>query len=429
MSWTLEIEHPLGESVIRRWRAPSGLGLIALRDPAAPIVSYQTWYRVGSRHEQPGMTGMAHLFEHLMFGRTRTLAAGQLDLLIEACGGETNAATWVDWTFYRISVPADSLELAVRIEADRMHQLVLGAEELETERGVVMNERRERVDDDVDGFLAEELFRAAFTTHPYRWPTIGWMEDLEKLALPEVQRFYQTFYAPNNATLVVVGDVDEAHLLDLVAAHYGALAPATLPAETAVTEPPAAGERRLQFTRPVQADRLLIGWRSPGHGDADWPALDIIDKLLTGGPSSRLYRRLVIDEEVAISVDGGPLPFRDPALYELSIHLTREADADQVLAMVDDEVARLQAEPVPEVELAKVRSGVETDFWSALTTIDGRAEALGHYETTLGDFRRLFDMAGRLAAVDAGAVAAAARRWLQPSARTIVVATAPEDGA
>jgi zinc protease len=189
-----------------------------------------------------------------------------------------------------------------------------------------------------------------------------------------------------------------------------------------VTEPPAPAERRLRFGRPVPSERLLLGWRSPGHGDPDWPALDMVDKLLTGGPSSRLYKRLVVDEEVASAVDGGPLPFRDPSLYELSVHLTRDASADQVLAMVDEEVDRLRREPVGAAELDKVRSCVETDFWSALTTIDGRAEALGHHETTLGDFRSLFHMAGRLVAVDAGAIAAAASRWLDHSQRTVVVA-------
>ncbi|HTM22174.1 MAG TPA: pitrilysin family protein, partial [Kofleriaceae bacterium] len=417
----------LGEGAVRRFRADSGLRLIVLRDPAAPIVSFQTWYRVGSRHEQPGLTGMAHLFEHLMFGRTESLAAGELDRMIEAHGGDSNAATWVDWTFYRISLPSDAIELAVRIEADRMAHLVLGAEELESEREVVMNERRERVDDDVDGFLSEELFRAAFTVHPYRWPTIGWMEDLEQLALPEVQRFYRTYYAPNNATLVVVGDFAEERLLDLVEARYRAIAPADIPAPAAIVEPPLTAERRLRFPRPVQGERLLVGWRSPAQAEADWAALDVIDKLLTGGPSSRLYKRLVIDEELASAVDGGPLPFRDPSLYEMSVHLTREASADRVLAVIDDELARLRAEPAPAAELAKVHSCVETDFWSALTTVDGKAEALGHYETTLGDFAELFAMADRLAAVDAAAVTAAAARWLDPGRRTVVIAE-PLDG-
>jgi len=426
-NFTLEAEHALGGQPIRRWRARSGLSLVVMRDPAAPIVSYQTWYRVGSRHEQPGMTGMAHLFEHLMFGRTRTLGPGELDRLVEAHGGDTNAATWVDWTYYRISLPADALELAVRIEADRMHDLVLGETELEAEREVVMNERRERVDDDVDGFLAEELFRAAFTVHPYRWPTIGWMDDLRRLALPEVQRFYRTYYAPNNATLVVVGDLDERALLELVDRHYGGIAPAELPVESVAAEPPPVGERRLRFARPVHGERVLIGWRSPAQGEGDWAALDFIDKLLTGGPSSRLYRRLVIDEEIASSVDGGPLPFRDPGLYELSVHLTRDGDVDRALAAIDDELGRLRSEPVGAAELDKVRSCVETDFWSALAAIDGRAEALGHYQVTLGDFRRLFDTADRLARLDAADVTAAAARWLVPEARAVVVAE-PDGG-
>jgi zinc protease len=217
--WTLDAEAPMASTgrslLVRRWRWPSGLVLLTAIDRSAPVLSYQTWFRVGSKHEQPGRTGMAHLFEHLMFNQTTTLAAGDFDRLIEQTGGDSNAATWVDWTYYRDTVPARDLALCVRLEADRMHNLVLEDGPLEAEREVVANERLQRVDDDVDGFLDEELYRLAFTRHPYRWPTIGWMEDIRGLKKPDVVRFYRTFYAPNNATVVVVGHFAQAELLAL----------------------------------------------------------------------------------------------------------------------------------------------------------------------------------------------------------------------
>ncbi|MGE3548097.1 MAG: M16 family metallopeptidase, partial [Kofleriaceae bacterium] len=178
-SWQFEAEAPAGRGTMaRRYRLNNGLGLIMAVDRRAPIVALQTWFRVGSRHERPGATGMAHLFEHLMFGQTESMPPGEFDRLVEHTGGESNAATWVDWTYYRLSLPARDLALGVRLEAERMQHLVLEPTPVEAERDVVTNERRERVEDDVDGWLDEQLMAHAFTDHPYRWPTIGWMEDI-----------------------------------------------------------------------------------------------------------------------------------------------------------------------------------------------------------------------------------------------------------
>ncbi|HEY0191466.1 MAG TPA: pitrilysin family protein, partial [Kofleriaceae bacterium] len=257
-SWRLEAEARVGRGITaRRYRLANGLGLVTAIDRSAPIVALQTWYRVGSRHERPGATGMAHLFEHLMFGQTQKLAPGEFDRLVEVTGGESNAATWVDWTYYRLSLPARDLELGVRLESERMQLLVLEPVPVEAERDVVTNERRERVEDDVDGWLDEQLMAHAFTEHPYRWPTIGWMEDIRALALPEIRAFYRTWYAPNNATLICVGDFDEQQLLGLVADHYGHIPPAELPVTTAPAEPAQTRERVVRAPKPIATDRLL----------------------------------------------------------------------------------------------------------------------------------------------------------------------------
>lgn len=422
MTWTLDAEHPFGNGRIRRYLAPSGLRVVFLADRAAPVFSYQTWFRVGSRHERPGMTGMAHFFEHLMFGETTSHGPGELDRLVEQTGGDTNAATWSDWTYYRTSLPAKDLELAVRLESERMHSLVLEDEQLETERDVVISERRERVDDDVDGFLDEELNALAFTVHPYRWPTIGWMADIQALAKPEVQRFYRTFYAPNNATIVLCGDIDEDRALDLIARYYGPIPPAEIPAEVSVIEPEQHEQRCRRFAKPVSADRLLMGYKVPGQGHPDWVALEFIASLLTGGPSSRLHRRLVIETELTSSVDCGVPPFRDPSLFRFAANMGRGHRADEAIAEIDRALATLAREPVTAAELAKVKNCVETDFWSALEDFDGKAEALGHYETTLGDFRHLFRLAEQLAEVSAEDVRRAAAAYLTPERRTVVIA-------
>jgi len=428
-SWELEAEAPAGRGVTaRRYRLANGLGLIAAIDRRAPIVALQTWYRVGSRHERPGATGMAHLFEHLMFGQTEGLPPGEFDRLVERTGGESNAATWVDWTYYRLSLPARDLELGIKLEAERMQRLVLEPTPVEAERDVVTNERRERVEDDVDGWLDEQLMAHAFTEHPYRWPTIGWMEDIRALALPDIRAFYRTWYAPNNATIVCVGDFDDEKLRELIAHYYASIEPAQLPEAARVTEPEQTKERIVRAPKPIATDRLLVGYKAPGQDDPDWAALEIVSTLLAGCPSARLYRRLVIDKEAASSVDAQLTPFRDPSLLRLAVTTARGHDANEILATIDREIAALVETPPSAKEVEKAKAIAETDFWSSLVDVDGKAEALGHYETALGDFRRLSVIADRLTQVTADDVARVVRNYLLPTKRTIVIAEPEEDG-
>ena len=429
-SWTLEAEASLGRSLtVRRWRWPSGLGVITAVDRAAPVLSYQTWFRVGSRHEQPGRTGMAHLFEHLMFNQTETLPPGEFDRVVERTGGESNAATWVDWTYYRLSLPARDLELAVRLEAERMTRLVLDEGPVESERDVVTNERRERVEDDVDGWLDEQLMALAFKVHPYSWPTIGWMQDIRALPLDDIRAFYRTWYAPNNATLVVVGDLDEARLLELVARGYGDIPPAILPAGDAQPEPVQTEERRLAAGKPIASDRLLMGWKAPGQADPDWAVLDLVSTLLAGSPSTQLHRRLVIQKEIASSVDTQLTPFRDPSLLRVAVTMARGHRADEAIAEIDAVIDAMAESPPPAAELAKAKNLVETDFWAGLLDADGKAEALGHHETALGDFRSLTTLAERLAAVTADDVTRVVRTYLRRDRRSIVIAEPEPEGA
>ncbi|HEY0477474.1 MAG TPA: pitrilysin family protein [Kofleriaceae bacterium] len=422
-SWRLEAEAQIGRGVMaRRFRLGNGLGLITVIDPRAPIVALQTWYRVGSRHERPGATGMAHLFEHLMFGATASLPPGEFDRLVERTGGESNAATWVDWTYYRLSLPARDLPLGIQLESGRMQNLVLEPAPVEAERDVVTNERRERVEDDVDGWLDEQLMAHAFTEHPYRWPTIGWMEDIRALPLAEIRAFYRTWYAPNNATLVCVGEIDEAAVLDLVARSYGDLPPATLPEIARVREPEQTRERVVRAPKPIATDRLLVGYKAPGQDDADWATLEIIATLLAGCPSARLYRRLVIEHEAASSVDAQLTPFRDPSLLRLAVTAARGHTADEILAVIDRELAAMAEQPPRHAEVEKAKAIAETDFWTSLVDVDGKAEALGHYETALGDFRKVNAIAERLAAVTHDDVARCVRGYLRSERRTVVIA-------
>lgn len=418
----LEAEAYLGDRPVRRYRLASGLGVILFADPSAPIVSYQTWFGVGSRHEKPGRTGIAHLFEHLMFGPTKTFGAGQLDRLIEESGGDTNAATWVDWTFYRCSVPAPKIDLCARIESDRLVSLILDADALATEREVVIHERMQRVDDDVDGFLDEKLCRLAYGDHPYGHPTIGWMEDIRAIDVSDLHAFYRQYYAPNNATLVIAGDINEREVLELVGELYGDIPASQIPTEKSPPSCPTPPQAVVSFPKPIPAPRMAVGFVGVGQDHPDWPVLDVIAAVLCGAPSARLYREAVIEHELCSEIVSGIAPFSRPALFRVDASLRRGVTAEAVLALLDAQCETLSREPLGNAELDKVKSVLETNFWLELSSLDGKAEAIGHFETTLGDFSRLWTLAERIRSVTAEDVMRVAATYLQPDKRRVAIA-------
>jgi len=421
VSWTFECEARLGTSLVaRRHRLSNGLCLVSVVDHSAPIVAYQSWFSVGSRHEQEGRTGMCHLFEHLMFNETKSLPVGEFDRQIEAIGGDTNAATWVDWTFYRASIPKDALGLIISLEATRMTELVLTPKVVEAEREVVINERLQCIHDDVDGFAGQELFRHAFETHGYRWPTIGWMDDIKALSIPDMEQFYADYYAPNNLTLVVVGDFEESELLASVEDKYGALVSSNVSPPDSAPEPPQLGERCHSYKKPVNSARVLYGYKAPPQGHADWPAISFACQLLSGSASAPLHRELVVHRELASSISCEVMPFRDASLIELSATATREHTLDELQEAIDTELGALADKPIPQSEVDKVANQVETEFWGSLTTVDGKAESLGHYQCVHGDFRALFSMAESLAAVTAEDVRRVLSTYFTESTRTVI---------
>jgi zinc protease len=419
---TLIDRHPFGPRLhVEKHRLDNGLVVLLLADRSAPVVAYHTWLRVGSRHERPGRSGIAHLFEHLMFNQTEALAAGEFDRRMEALGGDSNAATWVDWTHYKDSAPAAALPVLIELEVERLRHLVLEHDQVEAEREVVLNERRQRVDDDVEGLLAEEVYRVAFERHPYGHPTIGWRADIQAITIADARAFYRTYYAPNNASLVVVGDFEPAATLDLIARAYGAIPPAELPALETPVEPPQRGERRARLSKPAAADRVVFAYKAPAQAHEDWIPLLVLNEILVGGPSSRLYRQLIVEREVASSVQGMLAPFSEPGLYELFVSMKRGSPAAVAEEVVGLCAETLRRDPPAPADLTKAKNRLETDHWAELETADGKAEALGHHETTAGDHRRLFEVARRVEAVTADDVLRVARRYLVDDERTVVV--------
>jgi len=413
-------DHAFGADVVRRHQLDNGLTVLTLVDRSAPVVSYFTWFGVGSRHEKPGKTGLAHLFEHLMFNETEHLAAGEFDRKLEENGAESNAATWVDWTYYYESLPADRLALAIELESDRMGHLVLRDKQVASEKEVVANERRMRVEDDVEGAASEVLYATAFSKHAYHWPTIGWMPDIEGFTPDDCASFYRTYYAPNNATVVIVGDFDEADALARIEAAYGKLKSAAIPVEDIEPEPPQVDERLVTLKKPTPTDKVFLGWHGPALGDVDHGALTVMNEVLSGGRASRLHRALVIEAEAASDFRGWVGTFRDPGLYEITASARTGKSADDLLAILDREIARMRDEVCTDDEVLRAKARLELGFLQSLETTSGKAEQIGFYETMLGDPAAAFRKLEQYRRVTAADVRRVARRYLVPRARTVV---------
>jgi zinc protease len=405
---------------VHRFRLGNGLRLLVLVDRSAPVMSYFTWFRVGSRHEKPGKTGLAHLFEHLMFNESEGVKAGEFDRKLEENGAESNAATWLDWTYYYESLPKDRFALAVKLESNRMAKLVLREPQIVSEKEVVANERRMRVDDDVEGIANEILYKTAFTKHPYHWPTIGWMIDIENFTPADCVAFYTTYYAPNNATIVICGDVREQDVLERIRDAYGPIPASTIPEEDTTPEPVQLESRSVTLKKPTASEKILLGFHGPALGDADHAALSILNEVLFGGRASRMYRELVTTHEVCTDLRGWVSTFRDPGLYEMYFTARIGTAGADLLARVDAELVKVRDEVVTEEELERAKARLELGLVQSLETASGKAEQIGFYDTVLGDPAAAFRRLEAYRRVTTGEMRTAARRYLRLDARTVI---------
>lgn len=408
----------------------NGLEVLVLSDPASPVVAFQTWFRVGSRHEREGKTGLAHLFEHLMFGETENLKRGEFDRRIESVGASMNAATWLDWTYYHETFLPEHLAMIAELEAERMSRLVLGEKQVATEKEVVANERRFRVENSVEGAATERLWSTAFVRHSYHHPTIGWMNDILSFTVDDCRTFYKTYYSPNNACIVIAGDVREEDALAVVRRTHGWMQRQEIPPERTLKEPPQEGERTARLSKPTPTPKVSVAWKSPPLGHPDHPAVAVMAQVLLGGRSGRLPRKLVHDGEIASDVGGGPGSFRDPALLEIWVDLreghTQQEALDVVLAEAD---ALAGSAPPGEDEIERARNQVLLAFRSGLETAEGRAERIGFFHVTAGDAGAIERRQEALLRTTGEDVRRAAERYLRPQTRTIVFVDPAEGGA
>jgi predicted Zn-dependent peptidase len=412
---------------VRATTLPNGLRLRILREAGAPTVSYATFFQVGSRNERPGATGISHLFEHMMFNGAAKYGPKAFDRVLEARGGHSNAYTSNDLTVYYEDFAAAALETVVDLESDRMRSLRIDDAALEQEREVVKEERRLRTDNSVFGLMEEALESLVYQAHPYRWPVIGWMSDIERISRADCEAFFRTCYAPGNAAIYVVGDLDPAAVEALVTAAYGDI-PAGPPVPPVPSgEPEQRGERRAEIRFPAQAPSLLLGWRGPAARGPDAAALDLAQICLAGGEASRLRRSLVHGAGLAVSVSASFAWRIDPGVFMLYAELAPGAKVDKVDRAITLELARLAARGPTAGELGRARALLRSSVLHELGTHHGLAHALGQAEALLGDWREAGRQLTAYAAVRSADVRRVVEQYLAPERRSVVTLR-PEGG-
>jgi zinc protease len=400
----------------------NGLRVLVQEDSRNPIVAVQVFYRVGSRNELPGATGLAHFLEHMMFKGTPTHGRGEISRLIELNGGRDNAFTTKDMTGYHVSIAADRLDLVLGLEADRMRNLLLAPAEIDSERKVVMEERRTRIDDDPEGVVYEAMSSIAFLAHPYRWPIIGWMSDIARINPGELRAFYDTYYRPNNAILVIAGDVKAADALARVRRHFGPIPRGATPAPVTALEPDQSDERRVIVRKEAtQLPVVNIAWHVPNFRSEDAPALELLSTLLSEGRASRLYRHLVYDKRMALGA-GGEYSYSslDPTLFWFFATLLPGQSPEVVEQALLAEVEQLKKEPVPAEELTRARNQIEASFVWEQDSVFTRASVLGRFEM-LGSWRMLDDFLPKVRAVTAADLQRVAQRYFAVDRKNVSI--------
>ncbi|MEW6325145.1 MAG: pitrilysin family protein [Nitrospirota bacterium] len=398
----------------------NGLAVYIIEEPKAPVVTIQLWYHVGGRNEVSGKTGLAHLTEHMMFKGTTTHGKGEYSRLIAKNGGTENAFTSKDQTVYFINLASDRVELGLELEADRMGNLLLDADEARLERDVVKEERRTRTDDDPQSLLIETSAALAFLAHPYRRPVIGWMDDISRLTRDDLADFYRRYYAPNNATLVIVGDVKASRLMPLITRHFGALAARPVVNGPITPEPLQRGERRFVLKKEAQLPVVFMGYHAPNHASADAHTLEVLAAILSSGKSSRLYRSLVYEQRLALSAGGGYDPLSiDPDLFYFYGMTQPGRTPEELEAAFEREIARLQTELVSDQELQKAKNGITADHLFGQDSNFYRALLIGQAVNVGAGVDYVDQYVARINAVTKEAVRQAARDYLRVDQRTV----------
>jgi zinc protease len=404
----------------------NGMKVLVQSDHSIPNVALYIFYRIGSRNEGPGTTGLSHFFEHMMFNGAKKYGPGELDTVMEANGGSNNAYTTQNVTVYQDWFPRSALSTIYDIEADRIRDLSFDPQKIESERGVVASERRLSVDNDNNGLLDEQLWATAFVAHPYQWPVVGWMSDIEHWTIEDLKHHFEMGYSPGNATMVVVGDVMPEEIFQLCEKYIEPIPSHAPPPPVTTVEPEQLGERRLVVHKPAELPLLMIGFHVPKTNHPDFYALNILRTVLFQGESSRMYLRLVDKDQIALSVESQVENGFDPTLLEITAQPKQGVDPQSCEKAIYAELERTKNAAISDQELEKAKNIRLVEFYRQMRTISGRANTIGTYEVFFGDYNRLFEAAKNYGAVTKEDVRRVAKTYFGANNRTVATLL-PED--
>ncbi len=399
---------------------PNGLHVILHQDRATPIVGVSVLYHVGSKNENPDRTGFAHFFEHLLFEGSENIARGQFDDYIQNAGGTNNANTSWDRTFYYEILPSNQLALGLWLESERMLHARVDDKGIETQRQVVKEERRQRVDNRPYGTIMEQAMKRAYTVHPYRWPIIGYMEHLDAAQEADYKQFYAQYYVPNNAVLSIAGDIDIPQTKELVEKYFGPIPGRAEPYRPVVREPALVGETRDTVYDNIQLPAVVQTYRIPAQGTPDYYAVTMLSQLLSQGESSRLYRTLVDNQQKALYIGNFSLGLEDPGVAITFGICNAGIDPMDMEAAIDAEINRVREELISEAEFQKLRNQVENDFITANASVMGIAESLANYHTYFGDANLINTEIERYFQVTREDIRRVARQYFSPDNRVVL---------
>jgi predicted Zn-dependent peptidase len=412
---------------VKTFTLKNGMQIFVLEDHSIPNVAMYLFYKVGSRNEYPGITGISHFFEHMMFNGAKKYGPKQFDITMEANGGANNAYTSNDITVYSNWFPRSAMELIFDLEADRIAHLNFDEKMIESERGVVLSERSTRLENSNEELLFNEVLAAAFVAHPYQWPVIGWESDIKNWTKSDLQNYFKTYYAPNNCVVVLTGDVTLDEVKTLSKKYFEPIPQGNTPRKVHTVEPEQIGERRLIAKRDVSTPHLLAVYHVPEANSTDYYSLSLLNSILSSGNTSRLYSSLVDENQLATEVWTNYGESFDPFVFMIYSICNENVAPSQIEDAIYLELDKIANEGIGENELQKVKNQKLIEYYHVMETINGKANQIGTYQLFFGDYKKLFEAPDEYQKVTAEDLKNVVKKYFTKSNRTVGILHAEGD--
>jgi len=413
---------------VQSFTLSNGMKVFILEDISIPNVAMYFFYKVGSRNEYPGITGISHFFEHMMFNGAKKYGPKEFDRVMEANGGSNNAYTSQNLTVYQDWFPNQTMEVMFDLEADRIENLNFDSTMIESERGVILSERSTGLENDPMEELWDEVQAAAFTAHPYMWPVIGWESDIKNWTKQDLENYFHTYYAPNNCVVVIAGDVKFDWVKSLAEKYFATIPSGPKPRDIHTLEPEQKGEKRVFVKRDVPSPYVLFAYHVPQTNSEEYYAIDMLESILSSGRTSRLYKSIVDDKQLAIDIGTYYGSAFDPTVLWIYAIANQEVKPEDLEKAILDEIDKIVKEGVTDDEVQKVKNQKLIGFYKTMETINGKANTVGTYELFFGDFKKLFSAPDDYAKVTKSEIQQIAQKYFSENNRTVGILNSEEEG-